>query len=88
MLTQEEIQKIQNLLQEIQNKKETLTNQSRNLEVELKINEQHLNQSKEYFKEKIGTDDLNEIESKILEIENEIKTWITESEKFLNNPEI
>ena len=84
MLTQEEIQKIQNLLQEIQNKKEALQRQSQNLEVEIKLNEQQIDQLKSFFKEKLGTDDINKIEDEINKIEDEIKEWIENAENLLN----
>jgi len=84
MLTQEEIQKIQNLLQEIQNKKEALQRQSQNLEVEIKLNEQQIDQLKSFFKEKLGTDDINKIDEEINKIESEIKEWMKNAENILN----
>ena len=84
MLTHEEIQKIQNLLQEIQNKKESLQMQSQNLEVEIKLNEQQINQLKTFFKEKLGTDDINKIEEEINKIEEEIKDWMKTAENLLS----
>ncbi len=84
MLTQEEIQKIQSILQEIQNKKESLQKQAQQLEIELKLNEQQIDQLKNYFKEKLGTDNIEEIEKEVNKIELEIKNWIEEAEKLLS----
>ena len=84
MLTQEEIQKIQLILQEIQNKKESLQKQSQQLEIELKLNEQQIEQLKTFFKEKLGTDNIEEIEKEVNKIELEIKDWIQEAEKLLS----
>jgi transcriptional regulator of heat shock response len=83
MLTQEDIQKIQQLLNEIQIKKDQLQQRKQNIEVDLKITEQQLTQLKEYFKNELGVDNIDEIEDKLLIIQKEIKEWIQKAQETL-----
>ena len=87
MLNNEEIQKIQFLLNGLQTKKDSLYNKKQNLEVELKISEQQINQLKEYFKNELNVENIEDIESEMINIEKDIKNWIEQTEKVLNDQE-
>ena len=83
MLSTEDIQKIQQLLNEIQIKKEQLQQRKQNIEVDLKITEQQLNQLKEYFKNELGIDNIDDIEKELLNLQEKIKEWIEKAETIL-----
>ena len=78
------IQKIKNLLDQLEIKKQNLQAEISKLQAQIEMHESQLKEIEEELKQQ-GITDLSEIDKIIQEKQNEIQTWINETENFLNS---